>query len=129
MNDADADTTTPLFPSQARTRAPHPPRKAMRKISKVPFKVLDAPGCRTLYLNLVDWSALNARSSGSEAALTSASSPESHQALRLGPEDVVTSVSDGTTWQRNEFGGDADMVELQCKKVRTLRGHMLGWGP
>ena len=36
------------------------PRKAKRKIPKVPFKVLDAPALQDdFYLNLVDWSALN----------------------------------------------------------------------
>jgi cell division cycle 20-like protein 1 (cofactor of APC complex) len=36
------------------------PRKAKRKIAKVPFKVLDAPALQDdFYLNLVDWSALN----------------------------------------------------------------------
>lgn len=36
------------------------PRKAPRKISTVPYKVLDAPALQDdFYLNLVDWSALN----------------------------------------------------------------------
>lgn len=36
------------------------PRKATRKISKIPFKVLDAPELQDdFYLNLVDWSAQN----------------------------------------------------------------------
>lgn len=41
------------------------PRKATRKISKIPFKVLDAPELQDdFYLNLVDWSALNMLSVG-----------------------------------------------------------------
>ena len=41
------------------------PRKASRKISKIPFKVLDAPELQDdFYLNLVDWSAQNVLSVG-----------------------------------------------------------------
>lgn len=41
------------------------PRKQTRKISKIPFKVLDAPELQDdFYLNLVDWSALNVLSVG-----------------------------------------------------------------
>jgi cell division cycle 20-like protein 1 (cofactor of APC complex) len=36
------------------------PQKLKRKISKIPFKVLDAPALQDdFYLNLVDWSSLN----------------------------------------------------------------------
>jgi len=36
------------------------PRKPIRKIPKVPFKVLDAPELQDdFYLNLVDWSSSN----------------------------------------------------------------------
>lgn len=41
------------------------PRKPTRKISKIPFKVLDAPELQDdFYLNLVDWSSLNVLSVG-----------------------------------------------------------------
>lgn len=41
------------------------PRKPPRKISKIPFKVLDAPELQDdFYLNLVDWSAGNLLSVG-----------------------------------------------------------------
>lgn len=41
------------------------PRKPTRKISKIPFKVLDAPELQDdFYLNLVDWSPLNVLSVG-----------------------------------------------------------------
>lgn len=41
------------------------PRKATRKISRVPFKVLDAPELQDdFYLNLVDWSSQNVLSVG-----------------------------------------------------------------
>lgn len=36
------------------------PKKQQRKISKIPFKVLDAPALQDdFYLNLVDWSSCN----------------------------------------------------------------------
>ena len=41
------------------------PRKAIRKIPKSPFKVLDAPDLQDdFYLNLVDWSSTNVLSVG-----------------------------------------------------------------
>lgn len=51
-----------LFYSQKLLRSP---RKPTRKISKIPFKVLDAPELQDdFYLNLVDWSSLNVLSVG-----------------------------------------------------------------
>lgn len=51
-----------LFCSQKLLRSP---RKPARKISKIPFKVLDAPELQDdFYLNLVDWSAGNLLSVG-----------------------------------------------------------------
>ena len=42
----------------------------MRKISKTPFKVLDAPELQDdFYLNLLDWSSLNMLSVGLGAAV------------------------------------------------------------
>ncbi|XP_054266543.1 fizzy-related protein homolog [Macrosteles quadrilineatus] len=49
-------------PSQKLLRSP---RKATRKISRIPFKVLDAPELQDdFYLNLVDWSSQNVLSVG-----------------------------------------------------------------
>lgn len=51
-----------FFCSQKLLRSP---RKPTRKISKIPFKVLDAPELQDdFYLNLVDWSAGNLLSVG-----------------------------------------------------------------
>lgn len=54
---------SPLTPcSQRLLRSPH---KATRKISRIPFKVLDAPELQDdFYLNLVDWSVQNVLSVG-----------------------------------------------------------------
>ena len=55
-------TSNFFFCSQKLLRSP---RKPTRKISKIPFKVLDAPELQDdFYLNLVDWSSLNVLSVG-----------------------------------------------------------------
>lgn len=46
------------------------PRKQTRKISKIPYKVLDAPDLQDdFYLNLVDWSSTNVLSVGLGASV------------------------------------------------------------
>lgn len=52
-------------PSSCSHKLLRSPRKPARKISKIPFKVLDAPELQDdFYLNLVDWSAGNLLSVG-----------------------------------------------------------------
>ena len=73
------------------------PRKASRKISKIPFKVLDAPELQDdFYLNLVDWSSQNVLSVGLGACVYLWSACTS-QVTRLcdltSDSDNVTSVS------------------------------------
>ena len=73
------------------------PRKASRKISKIPFKVLDAPELQDdFYLNLVDWSSQNVLSVGLGACVYLWSACTS-QVTRLcdltSDNDNVTSVS------------------------------------
>jgi cell division cycle 20-like protein 1 (cofactor of APC complex) len=68
----------------------------MRKIAKVPFKVLDAPSLQDdFYLNLVDWSSNNvlAVGLGSCIYLWSASTSKVTKLYDLGSSDIVTSVS------------------------------------
>lgn len=74
------------------------PRKASRKISKIPFKVLDAPELQDdFYLNLVDWSAQNVLSVGLGACvyLWSACTSQVTKLCDLSSDnnDTVTSVS------------------------------------
>ena len=73
------------------------PRKASRKISKIPFKVLDAPELQDdFYLNLVDWSSQNVLSVGLGACvyLWSACTSQVTKLCDLTPDgDTVTSVS------------------------------------
>jgi len=72
------------------------PRKAKRKIPKVPFKVLDAPALQDdFYLNLVDWSATNvlAVGLGSCVYLWSACTSKVTKLCDLGDTNSVTSVA------------------------------------
>ncbi|XP_060526759.1 fizzy-related protein homolog [Cylas formicarius] len=80
--------------SQRLLRSPH---KATRKISRIPFKVLDAPELQDdFYLNLVDWSVQNVLSVGLGSCVYLWSACTS-QVTRLcdlsGDANMVTSVS------------------------------------
>ncbi|GIX90409.1 hypothetical protein CDAR_77231 [Caerostris darwini] len=73
------------------------PRKAARKISRIPFKVLDAPELQDdFYLNLVDWSSANVLSVGLGTCvyLWSACTSQVTRLCDLSADaDTVTSVS------------------------------------
>jgi len=107
------------------------PRKASRKISKIPFKVLDAPEIQDdFYLNLVDWSSQNVLSVGLGACVYLWSACTS-QVTRLcdltNDNDTVTSVS----WaERGNFvavGTHRGYVQIwdvaAAKRVNVLSGH------
>jgi len=107
------------------------PRKASRKISKIPFKVLDAPELQDdFYLNLVDWSSQNVLSVGLGACVYLWSACTS-QVTRLcdltNDNDTVTSVS----WaERGNFvavGTHRGYVQIwdvaAAKRVNVLSGH------
>jgi len=106
------------------------PRKAKRKIPKVPFKVLDAPALQDdFYLNLVDWSSLNvlAVGLGSCVYLWSACTSKVTKLCDLGPEDCITSVSwtqRGTHLAVGTNAGEVQIWEAQtCKKIRVMAEH------
>lgn len=70
--------------------------KDIRKISKVPFKVLDAPALQDdFYLNLIDWSVQNTLAVGLSSCvyLWSAHTGKVSKLCDLGAGDQVTSVS------------------------------------
>lgn len=72
--------------------------KHTRKISKVPYKVLDAPALQDdFYLNLIDWSQNNilAVGLGTSVYLWSAESSRVTKLCDLGNTDMVTSVQYG----------------------------------
>lgn len=106
------------------------PVKAKRKISKVPFKVLDAPALQDdFYLNLVDWSASNVLAVGLGGCvyLWSAYTSKVTKLCDLGHDDLITSVS----WSRrgNFVALGTNRGETQVwdpteqKKIRTMSGH------
>lgn len=61
MQDYNGECPYSLSPVSAKSqKLLRSPRKATRKISRIPFKVLDAPELQDdFYLNLVDWSSQN----------------------------------------------------------------------
>jgi len=116
-------------------------RKPKRKISKVPFKVLDAPALADdFYLNLVDWGSTNilAVGLGNSVYLWSAASAKVTKLCELTTnEDCVTSVAwtrRGTHLAVGTNLGDVQIWDVTAlRKVRTLSGHKarvgaLAWG-
>jgi len=117
--------------SAASQRLMAAPPKRKRRISKVPFKVLDAPALQDdFYLNLVDWSSQNvlAVGLGSCVYLWSAFTSKVTKLCDLSStEDVVTSVSWAQRGTHLAVGTNRGEVQLwdttKCKKVRAMSGH------
>ncbi|XP_046843416.1 fizzy-related protein homolog [Xenia sp. Carnegie-2017] len=106
------------------------PRKATRKISKVPFKVLDAPELQDdFYLNLVDWSQQNILSVGLGTCvyLWSACTSQVTKLCDLSNDgDSVTSVSWAERSCHVAVGTHRGLVQIwdaAAQKLRTLEGH------
>jgi cell division cycle 20-like protein 1 (cofactor of APC complex) len=114
--------------------------KNTRKISKIPFKVLDAPALQDdFYLNLLDWSESNLLSVGLSSCvyLWSAANGKVFKVCDLGAEDMVTSVSWSKTGNFLGIGSNSGEVHIwdinKVKKIRTMEGHAgrvgtLAWG-
>ncbi|XP_072023607.1 fizzy-related protein homolog [Amphiura filiformis] len=107
------------------------PRKPMRKISKIPFKVLDAPELQDdFYLNLVDWSSTNILSVGLGTCvyLWSACTSQVTRLCDLSVDgDTVTSVSWNERGNLVAVGTHKGLVQVwdssTQKKITTLEGH------
>ncbi|XP_038858488.1 fizzy-related protein homolog isoform X4 [Salvelinus namaycush] len=107
------------------------PRKQTRKISKIPFKVLDAPELQDdFYLNLVDWSALNVLSVGLGTCvyLWSACTSQVTRLCDLSVEgNSVTSVGWSERGNHVAVGTHKGYVQIwdaaAGKKLFTLEGH------
>lgn len=107
------------------------PRKAIRKISRIPFKVLDAPELQDdFYLNLVDWSQQNTLSVGlgSCVYLWSACTSQVTRLCDLSSDtDSVTSVSWSDKSNMLAVGTHRGLTQIWDvsvnKKVSTLSGH------
>lgn len=106
------------------------PRKVPRKISTVPYKVLDAPALQDdFYLNLVDWSSLNvlAVGLGTCVYLWSACTSKVTKLCDLGPDDSVTSVSWTQRGTHLAVGTSVGEVQIwdaaKCQTTRSMSGH------
>ncbi|OXB59952.1 hypothetical protein ASZ78_008088 [Callipepla squamata] len=107
------------------------PRKPTRKISKIPFKVLDAPELQDdFYLNLVDWSSLNVLSVGLGTCvyLWSACTSQVTRLCDLSVEgDSVTSVGWSERGTLVAVGTHKGFVQIwdaaAGKKLSMLEGH------
>ena len=105
--------------------------KTVRKIPKVPFKVLDAPQLQDdFYLNLVDWSSNNVLAVGLDSAvyIWSACTSQVKKLCEVPEDDSITSVAwaqQGTYLAVGTNSGTTQIWDtIQCKKVRDLHGHL-----
>lgn len=107
------------------------PRKALRKISRLPFKVLDAPELQDdFYLNLVDWSFNNTLSVGLAASvyLWSAHTSQVTRLCDLASEaDSVTSVAWSDKSNLLAVGTQSGLTQVwdvtANKKLSSFPGH------
>ncbi|MCJ1395745.1 substrate-specific activator of APC-dependent proteolysis [Xylographa bjoerkii] len=105
------------------------PRKVPRAVSKVPFKVLDAPDLADdFYLNLVDWGSSNILGVGLGSCVYMWNST-SGRVTRLCDltDDIVTSVSWIQRGSHLAIGTNKGLVQIwdaeRCRRLRTMTGH------
>lgn len=105
------------------------PRKAPRAVSKVPFKVLDAPDLADdFYLNLVDWGSSNILGVGLGSCVYMWNSA-SGRVTKLCDlqDDIVTSVSWIQRGSHVSIGTNKGLVQIwdaeRCRRLRTMTGH------
>lgn len=112
------------------------PRRPPRTVSKVPFKVLDAPELADdFYLNLVDWSVNDTLGVGLGRCVYLWSAKDSNVQKLVdfeGIEDKVTSLSWAGRGNHIAVGTQKGLVQIwdaeQLKLLRTMRGHSLRVG-
>eukprot|EP00343_Euplotes_focardii_P001483 CAMPEP_0205802156 /NCGR_PEP_ID=MMETSP0205-20121125/4384_1 /ASSEMBLY_ACC=CAM_ASM_000278 /TAXON_ID=36767 /ORGANISM="Euplotes focardii, Strain TN1" /LENGTH=315 /DNA_ID=CAMNT_0053068101 /DNA_START=121 /DNA_END=1065 /DNA_ORIENTATION=- len=104
--------------------------KPTRKVSKLPFKVLDAPQLQDdFYLNLVDWSSQNmlAVGLGTEVYIWSACTSRVTKLCETGYGDSITSVAWSQKGRHLSVGmsnGETQIWDTQqLKLIRTMAGH------
>ncbi|KAI9842389.1 MAG: substrate-specific activator of APC-dependent proteolysis [Thelocarpon superellum] len=105
------------------------PRKAPRAVSKVPYKVLDAPDLADdFYLNLVDWGSSNVLGVGLGSCVYMWNS-QSGRVTKLCDlqDDIVTSVSWIQRGSHLAIGTNRGLVQIwdaeRCRRLRTMTGH------
>ncbi|ONK72865.1 uncharacterized protein A4U43_C04F24210 [Asparagus officinalis] len=113
----------------------HSQPKTPRKISRSPYKVLDAPALQDdFYLNLVDWSSHNvlAVGLGNCVYLWNACSSKVTKLCDLGVDDSVCSVGWAQRGTHLAVGTNLGKVQIwdasRCRRIRTMEGHRLRVG-
>ena len=105
------------------------PRKHVRKIAKVPYRVLDAPSLADdFYYDLIDWSATDmlAVALGKSIFLTNNSNGEVFHLCETANEYTSLSwVAEGTHLAVGQGNGIVEIYDVEQKKcIRTLTGHL-----
>ncbi|KAL1883004.1 hypothetical protein VTK73DRAFT_526 [Phialemonium thermophilum] len=105
------------------------PRRQPRAVSKVPFKVLDAPELADdFYLNLVDWGSANVLGVGlgSSVYMWNAQTSRVNKLCTL-EDDTVTSVSWIQKGTHIAIGTGKGLVQIwdaeKTRRLRTMTGH------
>lgn len=105
------------------------PRKQPRHVSKVPYKVLDAPDLADdFYLNLVDWGSSNVLGVGLGSCVYMWNS-QSGRVTKLCElqDDNVTSVNWIQRGSHIAIGTGKGLVQIwdaeRCRRLRTMTGH------
>jgi cell division cycle 20-like protein 1, cofactor of APC complex len=106
------------------------PKKQPRPVSKVPYKVLDAPELADdFYLNLVDWGSANILGVGlgSCVYMWNSSSGKVTQLCKLPDNDLVTSVAWIQRGSHLAIGTHKGFVQIydaeKQRRLRTMTGH------
>ena len=105
-------------------------KKTARKISKTPYKILDAPALQDdYYLNLVDWGSNNVLSValGSSVYLWSAYTSKVSKLMDTGGDDAITSICWEPRGAHVAVGTNTGRVQLwdvqECKLVQSMASH------
>ncbi|KAJ6784878.1 hypothetical protein PWT90_00898 [Aphanocladium album] len=105
------------------------PRRQPRSVSKVPYKVLDAPDLADdFYLNLVDWGSANVLGVGlgSSVYMWNAQTSKVNRLCTL-EDDTVTSVSWIQKGTHIAIGTGKGLVQIwdaeKTRRLRTMTGH------
>jgi cell division cycle 20-like protein 1 (cofactor of APC complex) len=106
------------------------PRRQARAVSKVPYKVLDAPELADdFYLNLVDWGSANVLGVGlgSSVYLWNAQTSRVNKLCTLDNDDTVTSVAWIQKGTHLAIGTGKGLVQIwdaeRTRRLRTMTGH------
>ena len=107
-----------------------PQKKSSRKISKTPYKILDAPALQDdYYLNLVDWSSNNVLSValGSSVYLWSAYTSKVTKLMDVEGDDSITSICWSPRGAHVAVGTNSGRVQIwdvqESKLVQNMASH------